>query len=263
MALPKLPSLEELLKSGAHFGHQESKWHPKMAPYIFGARNGIHILDLTQTNPHLQRAMEFVRDTVARGGYVLFLGTKRQAQEIVERHAKACNMPYVTGRWLGGTLTNFSEVIKLVKRLRELKDKQASGELAKKYKKKEVVRFEKELKELDERVGGIENLLRSPDALFVVDVKKEKTAVQEALTKGIPVIAMADSNVNPEDIAYPIPANDDAVKSIELMTSLMAQAVKEGQAIRVKEAAAAPKPAPKPIAKKVVEAPVDETPKAE
>jgi small subunit ribosomal protein S2 len=231
-----------------------------MAPFLFGSRNGIHIIDLTQTNPHLQRAMEFVRDTVARGGSVLFLGTKRQAREIVERHAKASGSPFVTGRWLGGTLTNFSEVIKLVKRLRELKDKMASGELAKKYKKKEIVRFEKEIKELEERVGGIEGLLRSPDALFVVDVKKEKTAVQEALVKGIPVIAMADSNVNPEDIAYPIPANDDAVKSIEMMTNYIAQAVKEGQALRKKEAEAAPKPVAKAAPKKPEAA--EEAPKA-
>lgn len=230
--MPELPTLLELLQAGVHFGHRESRWHPKMEPFIFGSRNGIHIIDLTQTNAYLKRAMEYVRDTTARGGVVLFLGTKKQAWEIVQRHAEACGAPFVTGRWLGGTLTNFGEVIKLVKRLRELREKKASGELAKKYTKKELVGFEKEMEDLKERVGGIQDLIKPPDAIFVVDVKKEKTAVREANVRDIPIIALADTNVNPEDITYPIPANDDAVKSIEIMTAFMAAAVKEGKAMR-------------------------------
>jgi small subunit ribosomal protein S2 len=210
-----------------------------MKPYIFGARNGIHIVDLEKTLVKLGEALDFVRDTVARGGVVLFLGTKRQAKDIVKSAALDCGMPYVCGRWLGGTLTNYVEVMRLIKHFNDLKAQQASGALAK-YTKKEQSNFAKEIEDLENKVGGIKNLTRPPDALFIIDVKKEKTALDEAQTRKIPVIALSDTNVNPEDITYPIPSNDDAIKTIELMTKLVAEAVKEGKVIREK-AVTAPK----------------------
>ena len=236
--MPKLPELLELLQAGVHFGHKESRWHPKMKTYIYGTRNGINILDLEKTITKLQVALDFVRDLTARGGTVLFLGTKRQAREIIKKYAQECGAPFVAGRWLGGTLTNYGEVINLVRHFNDLKAKQAAGELVK-YTKKEQSGFAKEIAKLEEQVGGIKAITRPPDALFVVDVKKEKTAVAEAQTRNIPIIALADTNVNPDTIAYPIPANDDAVKTIELMTKLVADAVKEGMVLRQKSAAEA------------------------
>jgi len=229
--MPKLPTILELLQAGVHFGHQASRWHPKMKPYIFGTRNGIHVINLEQTLVKLGQALDYVRDTTARGGVILFLGTKRQAREIVKACALDCGMPYVSGRWLGGTLTNYNEVIRLVRHFNDLKTQQASGALAK-YTKKEQANFAKEIEDLENKVGGIKNITRPPDAIFVIDVKKEKTAVAEAKTRKIPIIALTDTNVNPEDVAYPIPSNDDAVKTIELMTKLVAEAVKEGRVQR-------------------------------
>jgi len=239
--MPKLPTVLELLQAGVHFGHQSSRWHPKMKPYIFGVRNGIHIVDLEKTLVKLGEALDFVRDTTARGGVILFLGTKRQAKDIIKSAALDCGMPYVCGRWLGGTLTNYAEVMRLIQHFNDLKSQQASGALAK-YTKKEQANFAKEIEDLENKVGGIKNLTRPPDALYIVDVKKEKTALDEAQSRKIPVIALSDTNVNPEDITYPIPSNDDAIKTIELMTKLIAEAVKEGRTIREK-AAAAPKAA--------------------
>jgi small subunit ribosomal protein S2 len=238
-----------MLQAGVHFGHQASRWHPKMKPYIFGARNGIHVINLEQTLVKLGQALDFVRDTAARGGTILFLGSKRQAVDIVKACAEDCGMPYVSGRWLGGTLTNYGEVIKLVRHFNDLRAQQASGALAK-YTKKEQSEFAKEIEELEGKVGGIQKITRPPDAIFVIDVMKEKTAVAEARARKIPIIALTDTNVNPEDVAYPIPSNDDAVKTIELMTRLVAEAVKEGKAQREQAPAAAPAP------KKAVVAPV-------
>jgi small subunit ribosomal protein S2 len=237
------PSLQELLAAGVHFGHQESRWHPKTKPYIFGVRNGIHIIDLEQTQTMLKDTMEWVRDLVARGGVILFLGTKRQARAAVRAAAEECGMPYVTNRWLGGTLTNFPVVYSLVKRYLDLRAQKASGELAK-YTKKEQSDFAKEIGEMEEQVGGIESLTRIPDALFVIDVKKEKTAVAEAQVKKVPVVALLDTNVNPALLAHAIPSNDDAVKTIELMSQLIAEAVNEGKAMRNAAAAQAAKPIP-------------------
>lgn len=253
--MPQIPSLLEMLQAGVHFGHQESRWHPKMKPYIFGARNGIHIVDLEKTQVKLQEALDFIRDTVGRGGNVLFLGTKRQAQPIVSKYAQECGTPYVTGRWLGGTLTNFHEVLNLVKHYKDLKTKQASGELAK-YTKKEQSGFAKEIADLDSKVGGIQNLERAPDALFVIDIKKEKTAIDEALSKKIPVVALMDTNCNPDRVTHPIPSNDDAVKSIELMTRLAAEAVKEGKALREKGLAEAKASREAALAAQAAKAPV-------
>ncbi|HTK04446.1 MAG TPA: 30S ribosomal protein S2 [Candidatus Eisenbacteria bacterium] len=238
--MPQLPSLLEMLQAGVHFGHRESRWHPKMKSFIFGSRNGIHIVDLEKTQVKLEEALDYVRDLTARGGIILFLGTKRQAREIVKKYAEECGMPYISGRWLGGTLTNYGEVMNLVRHFNDLKAKQASGALAK-YTKKEQSNFAKEIEDLENKVGGIKNVVRPPDAIFVIDIMKEKTAVAEAVTRKIPIVALTDTNVNPELVAYPIPSNDDAVKTIELMTKLVAEAVKEGRALREKQTMAADK----------------------
>jgi len=227
--MPKLPDLMEMLKAGVHFGHQAGKWHPKMEEYLFAERNGIHVIDLEKTQAKLQEALDFIKNTVKTGGIVLFVGTKDQAKPIIEKHAKDCGMPYINQRWLGGTLTNFSVILKLIKKYKDLKSKMETGGF-KVYTKKEQLDFADEIKSLEERVGGIVELKKVPEAIYVVDIKYEKTAVSEATKKNIPLVAICDSNVNPTDIAYPIPANDDATKSIELITSLVAEAVKEGKA---------------------------------
>jgi small subunit ribosomal protein S2 len=233
-----IPDLVELLKTGAHFGHQVSKWHPKMKPFLFGSRNGIHIINLEATVEKLKIALDAARDLTAKGGTIVFLGTKRQASGIVEKYAKQCGAPYITTRWLGGTFTNFPEISKLIKKLNEYRAKRDAGGFDK-YTKKERVVIDREIQDMERKVGGIASLTRLPEALFVVDVKHEKTAVEESNEKRVPIFAMLDSNVNPEDVAYGIPANDDAVKSIELITRLMAEAVAEGKRLREKNAAAA------------------------
>lgn len=237
--MSKLPTLLELLQAGVHFGHRESRWHPKMAQFIFGERGGVHIIDLEKTVVRLGDATEFVKNLVARGGSILFLGTKNQAKEIIERHAKDCGMPYVSTRWLGGTLTNYHEVMHLVRRYHEIKGLQETGELAKRYTKKEQSRFARQQKDAEVKIGGIKDLTRPPEALFIVDIVHEKTALLEAAVRKIPVVALTDTNVNPEQVAYPIPSNDDAVKTIELMTATIAAAVKEGMKLREQRAAEA------------------------
>lgn len=231
MAKSQTPTILELLQAGVHFGHKESRWHPKMKQYIFGARNGVHIIDLDRTLTKLKEATDYVKGLVGRGGVVLFLGTKRQARDIIKSCAEDCGMPYVSGRWLGGTLTNFSELMLLIKRYHDLRRQKETGELEK-YTKKEQAQFAKQIEELEGKVGGISSLTRPPDAIFVVDLKKEKTGVAEAVVKRIPIIALVDTNANPELAAYPIPSNDDAVKTIELMTRMITEAVKEGKGIR-------------------------------
>jgi len=227
----KIPSIQELLQAGVHFGHRVSRWHPKTKEFIYTSRGGVHIIDLEKTQAKLKETLEYVRDLSARGGTILFLGTKHQASEIVKKYAIDCNTPYITSRWLGGTLTNFSAISALVKHFQDLKAKQASGELAK-YTKKEQADFAKEIEDLESKVGGIERMTRIPDAIFVVDLKKEKTAVAEAQVKKVPIIGLLDTNVNPSLIAHIIPSNDDAVKTIELMVKLVADAVAEGQKLR-------------------------------
>ena len=225
--MPNVPDLLTMLKAGVHFGHQQGRRHPKMKPYIFTAKSGFHIINLELTQEKLAEALAFVRKLVANGGTVLFLGTKKQAQPIIAKYAKDCQMPYVIERWLGGTFTNFPEISRVVKKFTELKRKKATGQLDK-YTKKEKLEFDKEIEKLEKMVGGIETLAKVPDALFVCDVKKEKTAVEEAIRKNIPIVAICDTNVNPDKINYCIPANDDAIKSIDLITGLVAQAVKAG-----------------------------------
>ena len=223
-----IPELVDMLKSGVHFGHQSSKRHPKMSPFIFTVRNQINIIDLEQTAQKLKEAMEFVSKTVATGGTVLFISSKRQAKTLIEQYAKECGMPYINSRWLGGTFTNFGNIIKLTRKLKELEQKQSSGDLDK-YTKKEQLDFTREITRLSDLVGGIKDMSKAPEAVFVVDIKKDKTAVREANKKNIPVIAMVDTNTNPTNISYPIPANDDAAKSIEIITSSIATAVNDGK----------------------------------
>ena len=236
-----IPTLVELLKTGAHFGHQVSKWHPKMEPYLFGKRNGIHIINLEKTVIKLKEALDAVRDLSAKGGVIMFLGTKRQAQEIVEKYAKECQMPYITNRWLGGTFTNFTEINKIIRKLNDNRSKREKGEFDK-YTKKEQLELDREIADMEKKVGGIATLTKLPDAMYIVDIKHEKTAVIEATLKKVPIFAMVDSNVNPEKVAYGIPSNDDAVKTIELMSRLFAEAINEGrkdfeknQAVKKKE----------------------------
>ncbi len=224
----QIPSVVELLQAGVHFGHQKSRWHPKMKPYIFAERGGVYIIDLEKTAVKLEQATTFVTELVAKGGTVLFVGTKKQGQKIIEKYAKEVGMPFIIERWVGGLFTNFNNVGKLIKKHHELKAKLESGEL-KKYTKKEQVEFGKEIERLNKMVGGLAGVDRIPDAIFVLDVKREKTAVTEARKRGIPIIGFADVNINPQQLDYPIPANDDAINSIELITRTIAEAVRAGK----------------------------------
>ena len=226
--MPKIPELLEMLKSGVHFGHQSSKRYPKMKSFIHTTRHQIDIIDLEKTAQKLKEALNFVKETASTGGVVLFISSKKQAKPIIKKYAGECNMPFISSRWLGGTFTNFGSIIGLTKKLKELEGKEKSGELEK-YTKKEQLDFKREITKLTELVGGIKEMAKLPEAVFVVDIKKEKTAVAEANKKNIPVIALTDTNVNPEKIKYPIPANDDATKSIEMITKLIAEAVNEGK----------------------------------
>lgn len=226
--MSKVPSVVDLLQAGAHFGHQTSKWHPKMKDFIFGSRQGIHIIDLEQTRDALERAAAFAKQTAARGGVILFVGTKKQAMSIIEQEAKEAGMPFVNRRWLGGTLTNFAVISQVVRKFKDLKRRQEKGELVK-YTKFEQLKFSEEIEKLENQVGGISELARIPDAVFIIDIRKDKTALEEATRRGVKVIALCDTNVNPKDVEYCIPCNDDAVKAIGLMTHVIAQACKEGR----------------------------------
>jgi len=226
----KMPSITDLLQAGVHFGHQKARWHPKMKQYLFAERGGVYIIDLEKTMVKLEEALNFVRDTTAKGGTVLFVGTKKQGQNIIRKYALDAQMPYIVERWVGGLFTNWANVGLLIKQYRELKSKIESGEL-KKYTKKEQSIFSKQLEKLEKLVGGLAYMDKIPNAIFVLDVKREKTAVTEARKKKVPIIGFADANINPELMTHPIPANDDAIKSIELITSLVAEAAKEGRAI--------------------------------
>ncbi|MFA6427998.1 MAG: 30S ribosomal protein S2 [Candidatus Buchananbacteria bacterium] len=229
------PTLLELLQSGVHFGHQDSRWHPKMKPYIFATRNGIHIIDLEKTQAKLNEATSFIQKLVSTGGVLLFVGTKKQGKGLVKAAAESCGMPYVVERWLGGIFTNFANINRLVKKYLGLIDQQNSGALAK-YTKKEQSQFQKEIKKLQTFLSGLTTLNKLPQAVFILDLKKDKTALNEARKKKIPVIAICDTNVNPDLVDYPIPANDDAVKAIALITNYLALAVNEGKQIAEKKA---------------------------
>ncbi len=223
--------MKALLEAGVHFGHRTRRWNPKMKPYIFTERNGIHIIDLQQTIVYLNQAYELIKETVAAGGTVLFIGTKRQAQETVVEEATRCSMPYVEQRWLGGTLTNWRTIRQRIDYLQEIEKQFERGEYAFLPKKEALLR-EREVVRLNRRLGGLKEMRRLPNLLFIVDVRRDDLAVKEANVLGIPIIAMVDTNCDPDPIDYVIPSNDDAIRAIKLIVSTMANAVLEGQAIR-------------------------------
>ncbi|WP_308516840.1 30S ribosomal protein S2 [Sphingomonas flavescens] len=220
-------TMQQLLEAGAHFGHQTHRWNPKMKPYIFGDRNGVHIIDLSQTVPLFSRALDFVQQTVARGGKVLFVGTKRQAQDAIAEAAAASGQHFVNHRWLGGMLTNWKTISNSIKRLKTLEE-QLSGDTAG-LTKKEVLQLTRERDKLEKSLGGIRDMGGLPDIMFVVDTNKEELAIKEANTLGIPVVAILDSNSDPSGIAFPVPGNDDASRAIRLYTDSVAQAVGQGR----------------------------------
>lgn len=224
-------SMKALLESGVHFGHRTNKWNPKMRPYIFTERNGIHIIDLQQTVKLLDDAYNKVRDTVANGGSILFVGTKRQAQETIQAEAERCGMPYVNQRWLGGTLTNWVTIQQRIVELTRLEKMFETGEINR-LTKKEGLLIQREINRLQTRLSGVRKMQTLPNLLFIVDIEREDTAVREAVTKDIPVIAMVDTNCNPSDIDYVIPSNDDAIRAIKLLIGHMADAVIEGKMMR-------------------------------
>ncbi len=227
--MPDTITIKQLLEAGAHFGHQTSRWHPRMKNYIFTKRNGIHIIDLEQTASRLDKACDFVQQIIAEGGKILFVSTKKQAQDIIEEEAKRCDMYYVNQRWVGGVLTNFSTIQARIDYLVRLEDQQARGDFNR-LPKKEALKLKEEILRLNRRVGGFKEMTSLPAALFIVDIVKENIALAEAKRVGIPVIAIVDTNCNPDDIDYPIPANDDAIKTIKLMCSKIANAVIEAKA---------------------------------
>lgn len=214
--MTKLPSLEEMLKAGMHFGHRTSRWHPKMEPFIFGKRNNIYIIDLEKSQKQLKNAIEFMQNLVQENKSILFVGTKKQVQKPLKEVAQELNMPYVVEKWLGGFLTNFAVVKKSIKRYLDLKEQQESGKLDK-YTKKEKLDFEREIEKMESKLGGLSGLKKLPDALFVWDIREEETAIVEARKKNIPIIAICDTNVNPELVNYPIACNDDATKAVKLV----------------------------------------------
>jgi small subunit ribosomal protein S2 len=229
--LPEVTTIKELLEAGAHFGHQTSRWDPRMKKYIFTKRNGIHIIDLEKTTVMLAKACDFVRQLVAEGNHILFVGTKKQAQEAIEEEAKRCGMYYVNQRWIGGILTNFATIQSRIDYLVRLEDQQSRGEFTR-LPKKEALKLEEEIIRLNKQLGGIKEMTSLPAALFVIDTIKEKIALAEARRVGIPVVAVADTNSNPDEIDYPIPANDDAIRAIKLICSKIADVVLEGKASR-------------------------------
>ena len=252
MAAPVV-TMQQLIEAGAHFGHQTHRWNPRMKPYIFGARNGIHILDLSQTVPLMARALEFVASTVSAGGKVLFVGTKRQAQEPIAQAARQCGQHFVNHRWLGGMLTNWKTISNSIKRLKTL-DEQLSGEIAG-LTKKEVLQLTRERDKLELSLGGIRDMGGIPDVMFVIDANKEELAIKEANVLGIPVVAILDSNVSPDGIAFPVPANDDASRAVRLYCDAIATAATKGGREAVVASGQDIGAMAEPIAEPAVEAP--------
>jgi small subunit ribosomal protein S2 len=224
-------SMKQLLEAGVHFGHQTSRWNPKMKPYIFGARNGIHIIDLQQTVTMFKEVEAVVRDIAASGGSILFVGTKKQAQDSVREEAERCGMFHVHNRWLGGTLTNFSTIRQSIDRLRKLEEMESDPKIVEALTKKEMLGLKREKEKLEQSLGGIKAMRKLPDAIFVVDPKQEEIAVKEARKLGIPVIAVIDTNCDPDMVDHKIPGNDDAIRAIRLFCSSMADAVIEGKGL--------------------------------
>jgi small subunit ribosomal protein S2 len=225
MALPDF-SMRQLLEAGVHFGHQKHRWNPKMERYIFGVRNDVHILDLSQTVPQLQRALQLISDTVADGGRVLFVGTKRQAAPVVAEAARQCAQYYVNSRWLGGTLTNWQTISRSIARLRDLEAKVAEGTSG--LTKKELLLLSREQERLERDLGGIKDMGNLPNLLFVIDTNREAIAIKEAHRLGIPVVAIVDTNSDPDDVDFPIPGNDDAARALELYCNLVSRAAIDG-----------------------------------
>ncbi len=232
--MPSKVSMKQLLEMGVHFGHRTQKWNPKMQPYIFTQRNGIHILDLQQTLRNLNQYYDMVRDLVRNGGTVLFVGTKRQAQETVAEEAARCNMPYINTRWLGGTLTNWRTIRSRIEMLKKLEQRRDKGEFEL-LTKREAMMLNREIDKLQDRLGGIRNMKKEPDLIIIVDTFREATAVKEANSLNIPVLALVDSNSDPDVVDYILPANDDAMRSIKLIVGALADAVIEGRQMRGKD----------------------------
>ena len=226
--MQKLPSLEEMLKAGTHFGHRTNRWHPKMKQFIFTSKNGIYIIDLKKTQEQLEIALNFMAKLVSEGKSILFVGTKNQVSEPLKKMATEIGQPYIVGKWLGGYLTNFAVVKKSVKKYLDLIEKKETGKLEK-YTKKERLNFDREIKKLEMRVGGLTSLNKMPDALFVWDIKEEETAIREAQQKNIPIVAICDTNVNPEEVTYAIPANDDSTKTISIILDAISSAILEAK----------------------------------
>ena len=242
--MPEIPSLVAMLKAGMHFGHQTSKWHPKMRPYIYTSRQGIHIMDLEKTAVELNRALIFIREVVASGGQVLFTSLKKQADEVVREAADSIGMPYIVERWLGGVFTNWGVISKLIQRFEKLEAEKSRGAWSQ-YTKKEQIELEKDLDRLRLTVGGIRTMTKLPEVVFLIGVREGKNAIREARKVNVPVVGIADTDTNPGMIQYVIPGNDDALRSIKLVVDLVTAAIKEGQlqaSSRAAEAAAKPNP---------------------
>jgi small subunit ribosomal protein S2 len=236
-------TMKQLRESGVHFGHQTRRWNPKMKRYIFTERNGIYIIDLQQSLAYIDSAYEFIRETVAHGGTILYVGTKKQAQEAIAEQARRVGMPFVNQRWLGGMLTNFSTVYKRLQRLKELEELDFNDVAGSGMTKKELLGLKRERDKLDKTLGGIRDMARVPSAIWVVDTKKEHIAVNEARKLNIPVVAILDTNCDPDEVNYPIPGNDDAIRSVALLTRVVADAVADGLMSRAGAAVADEKPA--------------------
>ena len=240
--MAQVVTMRQLLESGVHFGHQTRRWNPKMKRYIFTERNGIYIIDLQQSLSYIDSAYEFVRETVAHGGTIMYVGTKKQAQEAIAEQARRVGMPFVNQRWLGGMLTNFATVFKRLQRLKELEELDFNDVAGSGMTKKELLQLKRERDKLDKTLGGIRDMSRVPSAIWVVDTKKEHIAVNEARKLGIPVVAILDTNCDPDEVTYPIPGNDDAIRSVALLTRVVADAVAEGLIARSGAAVADEKP---------------------
>jgi small subunit ribosomal protein S2 len=241
-SVTQVVTMKQLLESGVHFGHQTRRWNPKMKRYIFTERNGIYIIDLQQSLGYIDRAYEFIRETVAHGGTILYVGTKKQAQEAIAEQARRVGMPYVNQRWLGGMLTNFTTVFKRLQRLKELEEIDFNDVAGSGMTKKELLQLKREKDKLDKTLGGIRDMSRVPSAIWVVDTKKEHIAISEARKLGIPVVAILDTNCDPDEVTYPIPGNDDAIRSVALLTRVVADAVADGLMARAGASEADAKP---------------------
>ncbi len=224
----EIPSIEQMLKAGMHFGHRTSRWHPGMEPFIFTSRKGVHIIDLTKSQKKLEEALSYLKKIASENKQILLIGTKVQVKKPLKKIAQEIDMPYVVERWLGGFLTNFDVIRGLIRKYKDLTEKKQAGKLEK-YTKKEQLNFDREIVKLETSVGGLKNLTKVPDVIFIWDIKKEKTALTEAKKKNIPVVAVCDTNVNPKNVNYIIPANDDATKTIKLILNLIKEAILEGK----------------------------------